>query len=369
VGEDDFSRLVGQIYDAAVDPAGWHGALTDVCRHFRAENIVVYYVDRKKNETPFILSLGMPSTVLKEYNEYYISIDKRVGFQYENPSIRTSVDYMHIEESEIDKSEYYDWIHRILGTRYYLGSRLFSATGPIAGVVALQRTKRQGHADIGEAKIFDRFAPHIERALDIGMKLEGANLAAETAFGAIDRLKTAVVVLARDGRILSMNEAAEGIIGDADGLYGGADGLRGASSTDRSALQNAIAGVVRDGTPSSLVMARPSGKRAYILSISSAPASLAIWARDIPSVLIFISDPESVAVPPLEQIIALYGLTITEAGLARALVAGVSLKDYAEQKKRSMHTVRWHLKQIFSKTYTIRQAELIRLLLSSPPTS
>ena len=59
------------------------------------------------------------------------------------------------------------------------------------------------------------------------------------------------------------------------------------------------------------------------------------------------------------------GLTPAEAGLAQALAAGQSLHEYADAAHVTCETARWRLKQVLAKTDTHRQAELVRLLLTS----
>jgi len=51
-----------------------------------------------------------------------------------------------------------------------------------------------------------------------------------------------------------------------------------------------------------------------------------------------------------------------EAKFAAALASGLSIKEYAEQAERSIHYVRWLLKQVQARTNTRRTAELIVLL-------
>ena len=57
-----------------------------------------------------------------------------------------------------------------------------------------------------------------------------------------------------------------------------------------------------------------------------------------------------------------FGLTAAEADLAAAIVSGESLRDYGERRGRSLNTVRTHLKAVFAKTGTNRQAELVQKL-------
>ena len=78
------------------------------------------------------------------------------------------------------------------------------------------------------------------------------------------------------------------------------------------------------------------------------------------------SDPECGPKPPLEALQQLYDLTPAEAELAAALARGRSLTDFALETGRRIQTVRKTAKQIFSKTETTRQAELVARLLKGP---
>ncbi len=62
----------------------------------------------------------------------------------------------------------------------------------------------------------------------------------------------------------------------------------------------------------------------------------------------------------------LYGLSRVEARLALGLARGMQVDELAVDTKVSIHTVRSQLKQIFRKTSTNRQAELVKLLLTGP---
>jgi DNA-binding CsgD family transcriptional regulator len=60
-----------------------------------------------------------------------------------------------------------------------------------------------------------------------------------------------------------------------------------------------------------------------------------------------------------------YGLTPSETRLALALLEGQSLRAAAAATAISYQTARSQLKQIFAKTGTRRQAELVRALLAA----
>jgi DNA-binding CsgD family transcriptional regulator len=60
----------------------------------------------------------------------------------------------------------------------------------------------------------------------------------------------------------------------------------------------------------------------------------------------------------------LYRLTRAEADLVRLISAGQSLEQVAEARGVTMNTVRSQLKQVFCKTDTSRQGELVHLVLT-----
>ena len=66
------------------------------------------------------------------------------------------------------------------------------------------------------------------------------------------------------------------------------------------------------------------------------------------------------------SLVRLYGLTAAEASFTLDLLEGKGLSWAASQNGVSLNTARTHLKHVFEKTRTHRQAELVRLILRSP---
>ena len=81
------------------------------------------------------------------------------------------------------------------------------------------------------------------------------------------------------------------------------------------------------------------------------------------AVAIVVQDLAARISPRLEaQIRALFGLTASEAVLAAALASGQTLKQAADERAVSMATARTHLAQVFRKTGTSQQSQLVALL-------
>jgi DNA-binding CsgD family transcriptional regulator len=70
--------------------------------------------------------------------------------------------------------------------------------------------------------------------------------------------------------------------------------------------------------------------------------------------------------PPGELLRSFYGLTLAESALTRELSNGHSLADAASRLDITYGTARQRLGQVFAKTRTTRQAELVHLVLTGP---
>ena len=84
------------------------------------------------------------------------------------------------------------------------------------------------------------------------------------------------------------------------------------------------------------------------------------------SALVFVHDPEDQVRPHLETCRILYDLTRAEATVAALVAGGKSVREIADEVGVREDTVRTHLKKIFDKTGTKRQAELVKLVLCGP---
>ena len=81
--------------------------------------------------------------------------------------------------------------------------------------------------------------------------------------------------------------------------------------------------------------------------------------------ILFVCDPSQTITVDHASMRALYGFTRAEATFAEHLLRGKSVEDAADLLCISVHTARTHLKRILMKADTGRQAELLRVVLTS----
>jgi DNA-binding CsgD family transcriptional regulator len=77
-------------------------------------------------------------------------------------------------------------------------------------------------------------------------------------------------------------------------------------------------------------------------------------------------DPGGGRIIDARAIACLYGLTPAAAALLRGLLDGKRIAEHAAAAGLTVTTAKGYLKQLFWKTGTTRQAELVRLVLSDP---
>jgi DNA-binding CsgD family transcriptional regulator len=113
-----------------------------------------------------------------------------------------------------------------------------------------------------------------------------------------------------------------------------------------------------------MLITRSSGKRSF--PVMAGPLLAAKPGQDTNAAVavLFIGDPEGGQVDATDVLEALYQLTSAEADLLRRLAEGRSLDQVAEERGVTISTVRSQLKQVFAKTDTNRQSELVHLVLT-----
>lgn len=86
------------------------------------------------------------------------------------------------------------------------------------------------------------------------------------------------------------------------------------------------------------------------------------WLPDPPAAMVFIRDPKASRLPSHEQLRLLFGLTPAQAALAGEILEGDGI-DAAALLGIKRSTARTHRLEVFQKSGTSRQAELVRVIL------
>ena len=183
----------------------------------------------------------------------------------------------------------------------------------------------------------------------------------------LNLITAGVVLLGRDGRMQFANLAAQKLMleGAGPGSPGtfSAGGLQGllASSFVRDALQ---AGLNGEDHTEFLSLPRRNGQRDLLITICA--LSSTGTEDDGPVAALFICADGREEPAPLKALESLFKLTPAEGRVAWAFAQGLRPDQIAETFGVSSTTIAFHKRNIFQKTHTHRQADLIALLLTLP---
>ncbi len=363
--EDEFAELVGNIYDAAIDPSAWHRVLSELrdATHSSCANLLG--VHHENTEVALLADVDVDPQCSAEYATHYASICPRIEYGQRFPQERIYYDDQLGGEPFINSNEWYAWIAKY-NLRYFIAGFLYDHEYG-RGVVALQRSKSEGHVDRSEISFFSKILPHLQRAAQIGRRLEQQALWRHADGDAFDQLSAGIILTDTDGRIQLMNQSAEAIIGRRDGMTVRRQRLVARLNREGRKLEEVISRACQsrlvDRRATTLRITCATSLQPYVVTVAPVSTEIAAFSLPGPGAIIVISDPSRKTGLDEQGLASIYGLTAAEAKLAIALSSGQSLADYAKGSGIAIATARVHLRHAMDKTDVRRQADLVRLTL------
>ena len=364
------SDAIGAIYDCALDPERWTGTFVQIVEltYSTSGGMCVHHLKDAQNDRLF--EFGYPPGFGKLYDEFSALSPFTAA-----ASVVKVGDVMTLgetcSEQELFESRFYRELLKPHGYLDFLGLVALRTGGRVASV-HVSRTESAGRYSGREVGLFRLLSPHICRALTISDLLDIRTMRSELLEATLDGLVAGVYLTARDGRVVYMNKAAERQIKTGNALRIVNNRLFATDPTVRATLTKAIEEVARDetdGASGRQSLAIPgSGGAGYVATLLSLERRRHnIVAPFAACVAVFVQNPAQVPLMPGEAFARLHGLTGGELRVLLGLAQGLSAKEAAEMLGIGEPTVRTHLQQMFSKTGTSRQAELLQLLQSSTP--
>ena len=273
-----------------------------------------------------------------------------------------------IRDERLRESAFYrEWmVPQGLGPHAPIAHTIALDGGHPAAALAIFATEATGPFGPAHLEFGDLLVPH----LALGYRLLAENRRHEALADAIDRFPTGVSLLDARGHLLLANRGARQIFAQDDGIALDGASVRASVASDDAALRRAIAGAVEAAVAGRLIesavlsVSRRSGRRPFVVLVGPLrPHSGDPTATDA-VVVLYVADLEQGVLRRREVLHELYGLTEAETQLVELLCQGSSLDEAAEARGVTLNTARSQLKQVFAKTHTSRQSELVRLVIS-----
>ncbi|MCZ2102926.1 MAG: helix-turn-helix transcriptional regulator [Comamonadaceae bacterium] len=366
------SGLIAHLYDAAMDGALWRGTADRIAEAFDSTSTVL----KLHGDGAQVSLLECTGNLVVSEREQAWADDWHRKDLWVERSVAHGLSRIVVSEQLVTPTEerrsgfYQEWL-RHLGIHHMLGAVFPVADGAI-GVLGVHRPRGAGVYTPSERRRAALVLPHLQRALRLGQRLSALSHHHAAALEALDRLDAGVLMV--DGACRVIHASAMGALllrENAEiSTTGGRLRLRSPAlhrrllALVRSAMDVAHGKAAAPGTALSV----PRRQRMpLVLEVAPLRPSARAFGEQRPTLLVFIRDPQApLAAARLRD---LFGLTPAEGLVAAALGRGRSPEDIAVDLGIGLVTVRSHLKRIFAKTGTHRQAEAVALLARSVSTS
>jgi len=364
-------ELIGDIYDAALQPESWSGFLDHLSARLPDNFLLLGIIDRHPRYSVNIGMRGLPDAAIHAYRSHFIRLNPWVsalsGARLEQPVLVRAL----ADDATVQRSEFFrDWL------RHQPAQHPTSLLSPLDHHrrLCLTIVHQAGQSAEGSERtaLLRTLAPHLRRAMQVSRlrEVEPPRHAADAA--ALDMLAMGVIYTDRDGRVVMANTLAEEILRAADGLRCGADGrLNAFRPFDTEHLHDMIraaaetAGGAAGGSGGSLSLPRAGAAGRTAVLVAPIPPAASGLVGGSARVMVFVRRGEDQARLDLPGLAGLLGVTPSEAAIAARIADGVSLDEIASSRRVTLGTVRGQVKAVLNKTGCRNQADLVRLVMRS----
>ena len=363
-----FSALVGDIYDASLDSSLWSTVLQKACSYVGGSAATLTSQETWRRTTQVHFTWGVDPHYRRLYEETYHKL---------NPAFPTVL-FFPVEEGHsivpdcITREEY---CRSRFGKEWLLPQCMidglfanFEKSPTACSTLIVARKLPDGFADDEMRRRFALIVPHIRRAVLIGKVIDLRTVEAAALADSFDALTSAMFLVDESGRIVHANVSGHSMISEAralrapSGRLGAIDAQADQALLDSfSAAARGDAALGRKGIAVPLKALDEERYLAHVLPLTSgsrrkAGTSYAAVAA------VFVRKAELDLPSPPEAVAKAFGLTPAELRVLFAIIEVGSVPEVSQVLGISEATVKTHLRHLFEKTNTHRQAELVKLV-------
>jgi DNA-binding CsgD family transcriptional regulator len=361
------SALIGDIYDAALDPELWPRVLERGCKFVGGVASNLYSEDSAAKTGNIHYTWGVDRHYGRLYYDKYIKYNPFTTAQlfFDVEEIVTLGDI--VSHDEFRESLFYNewakpqgWIDA--------ASAVLEKSSTSYAAISVIRHERDGLIDDEARWRMSLLVPHVRRSVLIGKVIELHKAEASTLADTLDGLAAGMFLVDKIGRIVHANASGHIMVGEASVIRAAGGRMFATDPHANQALQDIFA-VAEGGDEAlgvkgiSVPLPASAGEEhvAHVLPLTAgmrrkAGTSYAAVAA------VFVRKASLDAPSPLETVAKRHRLTPSELRVLLAIVDVGGAPEVAEALGVSETTVKTHLRHIFEKTGTSRQADLVKLV-------
>ncbi len=363
--------VVALLQEAAFDEEGWTPvatAIDDACGSYASHLVVL---SDKGERCPFRFSRfligGEPDDETERlFNEEYAPRDERLprlpGLRYAHLIHNTEI---YTDQEQRLSPVYAGFLPRY-GTNNQVNVRLAGRNDSDIVWVLTRKTASDWMSE--NLAFLEGLLPHVAHFVRVRQALAEADAREASLTELIERAGLGVAFLDAWGRLLEVNAPGRRLLAEGHCLSERDGRLRARWPSDDAKLGRLLRACCRDGVGGSMTV-QPSADDAIAgpvtLHACPVPPDLRSWDARGVAAKVLLTEPHAGGPIDPGPIAAAHGLTRTEAKVAALLAEGRTVSEIVASTGRKESTVRWHVRNLHSKLGVHRQADLVRLVLST----
>lgn len=364
--DQGLTQLIGEIYDAALDPPRWTNVLAKIATFVGGQAAGLLSKDSVSKSGNIYYQSGVDPHFVQQYSEIYWKFDPVTDLpDREVEQIVSVPDLVSYEEFRAGRffrewAEPQGWIDA--------ANAALEKTATSCAYLTVLRSAAGGMVDDEMRRRMGLIVSHVRRAVRTGKVIDLRQAEVATFADMLDGLSPAIFLVDADGQIVHGNAASRSMLDSSDLLRAVHGRLNASDAQIDQALHDAFTAAGKNDTEiagkgSALSLKGRAGERyiAHVLPLAVGERRKASTASAAVAAL-FVRRAELATTPPSEVIRKTYKLTPTELRVLCAIVNVGGVRQVAGNLGVADTTIKTHLGRLFEKTGVSRQADLVKLV-------
>lgn len=354
---------------AGLDPGRWHDLPRRLAERFPGARIALNAFDTLSNNSVGLVACQYDREKLQAWQQHYCRVSPYAPFwnRVEIGRAFSSEDTNPV--SAMRNTEFYnDWL-KPQKTDHATGIKLFGDSERLGVLNAHYAQSDSGRYRRPVAAAFVWLAPYMRSSLALNRHLALENSLRATLATVLDALTLPALILDRLCALRFANAQGSALIGRGALISDGKGRIRPGDARMAPQFAREVAAICAGGRCGiDLPLRSREGRLSGLLTLlpvsTDAMRKSELTSLFAPERLVLVLIRERAAplsLPP-DTLRGAFGLTPAEARLAARLAGGDTLEHAADALNVTKETARSQLKQVFAKTETHRQSELVALL-------
>lgn len=352
-----FSSLIGEIYDAAVDPALRSSALEQVSHFVGGCTAMILSRDSARLSIEIHQHFGIDAHFRQLYRDRYVEVDLLLDRHLTlAPEQTIGVTDIMPHAHFLETSFYREWVEPQGAVD--LATIALEKTLARTTILQVLRHRSRGTVDDVMRERMRLLAPHIQRSQIMGRQVRARSHTVDDLADVLDGLNTAICLLDAGGRVVHANAACRQLFADANLLAMVGDRIV-ARNTQTDKIFRGL-WEIDGGTRRQIELATSADGQHYLLHAFPLKRDRST-SRDVAATMLFVQRASMLPLLAADAIAAAFRLTPSELRVLMAIIEIGGVPDIAAKLGIAETTVKTHLGRLFEKTGAGRQADLVKI--------